>query len=160
MYIDYLHVDPRPVPCVLSSMCFRVWLAFSHPRYATALLHFSNCPPLIAIRLSPHHPPPVGYWVVRHLSMSILYSLRPYFPSFETTQKHTDLFSPNAPSKVLFLPFTSLPAPSPFTPCRPYPILRSHGFTLHISVRLPVMYCPTFVTDTYEFFSTVVLSHR
>lgn len=117
MYIDSLHVDPLSCalcslvdvfPCVASFLASTIRDCF--------FLHFSNCPPLIAIRLSPHHPPPVGYWVVRHFSMSILYSLRPYLPSFETTQKHTDLFSPKAPpKKVLFLPFTSLPAPSPFT---------------------------------------------
>jgi hypothetical protein len=124
-------------PCVFSF----------HTRYVTAFFRSELSYLRILIRLSYHtQPPPVGYLGVRHFSMSILYSLHPSLPSFETSKKNPDFFSfIKRPKKIPFLPFTSLPAPSPFTtlPSLPDSADRSHGFTLHISVRLPVMSCPT-----------------
>jgi len=75
--------------------------------------------------------------------MSILYSLRPSLPSFETTQKHADFSHTMPPQKSFSYPLHLYQSPVLSPPCRPYLTLRRYGFTLHISVRLPVISCPT-----------------
>lgn len=88
---------------------------------------------------------PPGLTVVRRFSILILYSLHPYLPSFETPQKTPRLFFfvKCPPKKSFSYPLHLYQHPVLSPPCRPYLILRSHGFTIHASVRLPVMSCPT-----------------
>ena len=137
-------------------MCFRVWLAFSRT-HDTRLLFFLNCPTcLIAIRLLSHHLQlATGLFVI---SLCRFFTLRTFLLSFETTQNHPDFIPSNALQKffpTLYI-FTSAQS---FHHLPSLPDSRSHGFTLHYPFFAGDV-APHFVTDTYEFCSTVFLSHR
>ncbi|KAH9071644.1 hypothetical protein EDB83DRAFT_262111 [Lactarius deliciosus] len=142
--------SPVLVPCVPTLMCFHLCLALSHPRYATAfscfeLSYLLNSNSSITTRAFP-----VGLLGCSPFYMSILHTL-----SLNTPKKHTSftftfyfyfyfyLFIKCAP-KILF-PTLYILTMHPILPppCRPYLIPSTHSFTIHLSVRLPVISCPT-----------------
>jgi len=130
-------------PCVFS---FR-------QRPTTAFFRFSNCLPVNSKSSIISHQTSSRWLLVcsPFLYVDSLLYFHPSLPSFETSRKTPRIiFSllSNAPKSYLSYPLHPYQRPILSPPCRPYLILRSHGFTLHLFVRLPVMSCPT-LSPTY-----------
>ncbi|KAH9048957.1 hypothetical protein EDB84DRAFT_25835 [Lactarius hengduanensis] len=138
--------SPVLVPCVPTLMCFYLCLAFSHPRYATAFSCFELSYLLNSNSSITHDLLPPA---TRLFAISIC-----RFFTLSNTPKNTVflfllllplplLFHQMRPKKSFSYPLHPYQHPILPPPCRPYLIPRSHSFTIHLSVRLPVISRPT-----------------